>query len=172
MSGTYDSILSDSLNSKIPDDKVEAIRDLISGIISSMGIDSKVVPEENSRYHIFNIASPDSKLLIGQRGANLFALQSLVQNAALRKLGVEQRFALDVDDYKRKREWFLRETAKRATERVIKTGKPVTLEPMQAYERRIIHAYLSEGSGFDTESVGKEPKRRIVIKLKSKDDIF
>ena len=157
---------------EIPQDKINAICALIADVVSAMGIDAQVTAEENARYHIFNIASPDAKLLIGERGANLLALQILVQNAASRKHGVTQRFALDVDGYKRQREAGLRDIAKRATERVRQTGRPVALEPMQAYERRIVHAYLSEDSDFDTESVGSDPRRRVVVKLRAKGELF
>ncbi len=156
----------------IPQEKLDAICALITGVVSGMGIEVSVSVEENARYYIFNIASPDAKLLIGERGANLLALQTLVQNAAARKLGVTQRFALDVDGYKRQREWALRETAKAAMARVHQTGRPVALDPMQAYERRIVHAYLSEDKEFDTESVGSEPQRRVVVKLREKGELF
>jgi spoIIIJ-associated protein len=156
----------------IPQEKLDAICALVVGVVSGMGIEVTVTAEENARYYIFNIASPDAKLLIGERGANLLALQMLVQNAAARKLGVTQRFTLDVDGYKRAREWALRETAKAATLRVRQTGQPVALEPMQAYERRIVHAFLAEDAEFDTESVGSEPRRRVVVKLREKGELF
>jgi spoIIIJ-associated protein len=156
---------------KIEDDKVEAITELIQGIIQSMGISARVSPEENIRGHVFNISSPDSKLLIGQRGANLHALQILVHSIAIRKMGVMQRFSLDVDDYKKKREWYLRETAKKALEHLRNTGRSVRLEPMLAHERRIVHAYLSNEEDIETESVGEEPDRRIIIKKKEKGSI-
>jgi spoIIIJ-associated protein len=156
----------------IPQEKLDAVGALIVGVVSSMGIEASVSVEENARYYIFNIASPDAKLLIGERGANLLALQNLVQAAASRKLGVLQRFTLDVDGYKRQREWALRETAKAAMARVRQTGHPVALEPMQAYERRIVHAFLTEDAEFDTESVGSEPRRRVVVKLREKGELF
>ena len=156
---------------KIEDDKVEAITQLIEGIIHSMGISARVSPEENIRGHVFNISSPDSKLLIGQKGANLQALQILVHSIAIRKFGVMQRFSLDVDDYKKKREWYIRETAKKALEHMRSTGRAVRLEPMPAHERRIVHAYLSNEEDIATESVGDEPERRIVIRKKEKGDI-
>lgn len=147
------------------------IAELIQEIVRRMGVECKVAVEQNIRGNVFNISSVDSKLLIGQRGNNLHALQILVQNIAFRKLQIQDRFTVDVDDYKKKREWFLRETAKRALEQVKRTHQPVTLEPMSPYERRIVHAYLSEDYSVETESVGEDPNRKIVIKPKPRGTI-
>src|SRR5579884_2099393 len=127
--------------------------------------------DEQQSSEIINISTRDSNLLIGQRGANLSALQYLAQAIAYKRLQLPERFMLDVDDYRRKREWYLRETAKKAIEQIRRTHRAVMLEPMPAYERRVIHAYLSEEREVETESVGKEPNRRIVIKPKERGSI-
>jgi len=76
-------------------------------------------------------------------------------------------FTLDVDDYKRKREWYLKETAKGAVDHIKKTGRAVALEPMPNYERRLIHAYLQENCPeAESSSIGNEPYRKVVIRLK------
>ncbi len=144
------------------------ISQIISDILAHMDVQARVSTEQTVNGFSFNISSPDSNLLIGQRGANLQALQTLAHNVAYKKFGLIDRFTVDVDDYKKKREWYLRETAKRALEHMKKTGRPVALEPMPAYDRRVIHAFLSADFDFETESVGEEPNRRIVIKPKSK----
>lgn len=147
------------------------IAELIQDLVRRMGVDCQVAIEQNIRGNVFNISSPDSKLLIGQRGNNLQALQILVQHIGFRKYQIIERFTVDVDDYKKKREWFLRETAKRALEEVKRTHQSVTLEPMAPYERRIVHAYLSEDYSVETESVGADPNRKIVIKPKPRGTI-
>ena len=152
-------------------EQAQKIADLIQELIAKMGIESRLEIEDSSSGKIFNISSPDSNLLIGQHGANLHSLQSLAHSIAFKKFGVPDRFSLDVDDYRRKREWFLRETAKRALEQVKRTHRAVMLEPMPAYERRVVHAYLSEDFSVDTESVGNEPNRRIVIRPKARGSI-
>lgn len=149
----------------------QKIADLIKGLIARMGIEATVDIEEGAQGKIFNIASPDSNLLIGQHGANLYAVQILAHAISFKNFGVVERFSIDVDDYRRKREWFLRETAKKALEQVKHTHHPVMLEPMPSYERRMIHAYLSEDFNYETESVGFEPNRRIVIKPKPRGGI-
>jgi len=152
-------------------DQAQKIAEFIKETIAKMGIAADVDIEDGLSGKIFNIASPDSNLLIGQHGANLYALQILAHAVGLKHFGVAERFSIDVDDYRRKREWFLRETAKKALEQVKRTHKPVMLEPMPAYERRVVHAYLSEDFSIETESIGNEPNRRIVIRPKARGEI-
>ncbi|MHB8871079.1 MAG: Jag family protein [Candidatus Doudnabacteria bacterium] len=148
--------------------KTAEIAALIKEALEIMGVDSRVGVEQNVQGFTFNISSPDSNLLIGQRGANLHALQTLIHSIAYKRYGPTDRFTLDVDDYKKKREWYLRETAKKAVEQLKRTGRPVALEPMPPHDRRVIHAFLSADFDFETESIGEEPNRRIVIKTKEK----
>jgi spoIIIJ-associated protein len=96
-------------------------------------------------------------------------MQTLLQAMASKKFAgsAPVYFTLDVDDYKMKREWFLKETARGAVEQLKKTGRAQALEPMPNYERRIVHAYLQEHAPeVFSESVDEEPYRRIVIRLK------
>ncbi|MBU6447290.1 KH domain-containing protein [Patescibacteria group bacterium] len=152
--------------------RTQEIADIISEILSSMGVESRVSIEENLQGFTFNISSPDSNLLIGQRGANLYALQVLVFSIVNKRFGHLPRFALDVDDYKKKREWYLRETAKKAIEHIKRTGRAVALPPMSPHDRRVIHAFISADMNYDTESIGQDPNRRIVIRPKQKGDLF
>lgn len=103
--------------------------------------------------------------LIGYRGETLYAFQSLLTTIANK--GVESRvfLRLDIENYKSKREKTLENLAKRTAETVIRTGKTITLEPMQAYERKIIHSALQDNKKICTDSTGVEPRRRIVISL-------
>lgn len=151
---------------QIDGETARKIQELIESILDRIGVEASVEIEDGIRGKVFNISSHDSNLLIGQRGANLQALQIIVSNIASKKLNVSRNFMIDVDDYRRKREWYLRETAKKAIEQVKRTHKPVTLEAMPAYERRVIHSFLSEDFNVETESTGKEPNRRIVVKPK------
>ena len=94
-----------------------------------------------------------------------------MHSVSYRKFPGIERFSIDIDDYRKQREYRLREIAKRASEQVKKSGKPVRLEAMNPYERRIVHAYLSNEYGIDTTSVGKEPNRKIIISPKAKGEI-
>ena len=103
--------------------------------------------------------------LIGYRGETLYALQTLLTSVANK--GVEERVVLrlDIENYKAKREKTLEDLAKRTAQTVMRTGKTITLERMQAYERKIIHSALQDNKKICTDSTGVEPRRRVVISL-------
>lgn len=103
--------------------------------------------------------------LIGYRGETLYALQTLITSIANK--GVESRviLRLDIENYKEKREKTLENLALRTAQTVMRTGRTITLEPMQAYERKIIHSALQDNKKICTDSTGVEPRRRVVISL-------
>jgi spoIIIJ-associated protein len=150
--------------------KIEIVKSIITELLQKAGVSGSVEFEESiTKGLVFNISSPDSFLLIGRQGATLHSLQILVQALAAKKLQSQEPFwfSLDVDDYKRKREWFLKETAKAAAEQAKKTGRAQALEPMPNYERRLIHAYLQEHCpDLESASIDNDPYRRVVIRLK------
>ena len=104
--------------------------------------------------------------LIGYRGETLYALQNILVAIASKGLESRVRVILDICGYKAKREKTLQELAERIARKVVKTQKPVTLEPMKPYERKIVHTTLQNSDKVETVSVGEEPRRRVVIKLK------
>lgn len=104
--------------------------------------------------------------LIGYRGETLYAMQNIMSTIAGKGIQNRLRVILDIQGYKEKREKTLEELAKKVAKTVIRTKKPIKLEPMQAYERKIIHSALQENEKIETISVGEEPHRRIVISLK------
>ena len=100
--------------------------------------------------------------LIGYRGETLYAMQNIMSTIAGKGIQNRVRVILDIQGYKEKREKTLEELAKKVAKTVIKTKKPVKLEPMQAYERKIIHSALQENEKIETISVREEPHRRKV----------
>ena len=131
---------------------------------------------ENTEYSIektdkaikVNLFNKDLGYLIGYRGETLYALQNILSAVASKGIKGKIRVILDIEGYKAKREKTLEDLAEKVAKTVIKTRKPVKLEPMQAYERKIIHSKLQENTRVETVSVGEEPHRRIVISLKNK----
>lgn len=111
--------------------------------------------------------SKDLGFLIGYRGETLYAMQSILSSIASRGNQDRVRVILDIEGYKAKREKTLEDLAEKVAKTVIKTRKPIKLEPMQAYERKIIHSKLQENPKIQTISEGEEPHRRIVISLKN-----
>ena len=104
--------------------------------------------------------------LIGYRGEALYALESILKVMANQKSENRVIVRLDIEGYKEKRLKTLQELAGKKAKIVEKTGKMITLEPMKAYERKIIHSFLQDNPNVETRSIGQEPKRRIVISKK------
>lgn len=115
-----------------------------------------------------DINSKDLGFLIGYRGETLYAFQNILTYIASKGIENRVRVILDIEGYKKKREKALEDLAEKLAKTVIKTKKSVTLEPMQAYERKIIHTKLQNNDMIETKSIGEEPRRKIVISLKRK----
>ena len=95
-------------------------------------------------------------------------MQNILSSIAGKGIQNRIRVILDIEGYKEKREKTLEDLAEKVAKTVIKTKKSVKLEPMQAYERKIIHSKLQQNSQVETISIGEEPYRRVVISLKNK----
>ena len=104
--------------------------------------------------------------LIGYRGETLYSIENILKAIANKKSENRVVVRLDIEDYKQKRVETLEEVAKKKASIVERTGKMITLEPMKAYERKIIHSVLQDNPNVETRSIGQEPKRRIVITKK------
>lgn len=121
----------------------------------------------NDEYYItVEVLGENTNALIGYRGETLNALQTLLSSIANKDIEEKIRVILDISGYKDKRKKVLEELADKISKTVIRTGKKVTLEPMPAYERKIIHSRLQNNKKVTTESVGEEPHRKIVVELK------
>ena len=117
---------------------------------------------------IINILNENLGYLIGYRGETLYSFQNILSAIAGKGINKKVRVILDIEGYKAKREKTLEDLALKVAKTVIKTRKPIKLEPMQAYERKIIHSKLQQNPKVKTESVGEEPHRRIIISLNNK----
>ncbi len=131
-------------------------------ILSLMGIAADVVVRDQPE-PLLEIEGPDLGVLIGRHGENLIALQQLVSLITSRRAGRTVYVGVDIEGYRQRREQQLREIATRVAGRVRATNQAVTLEPMLAYERRIVHLALQEDRDVRTESVGVDPNRRVVV---------
>ena len=118
-------------------------------------------------YEIYvDIQGEDVNHLIGYRGENINAFQTIISSIANKNSTAKIRVYLDIAGYRGRREKTLEDLAEKIARTVVRTGKPVTLEPMTAYERKIIHTKLQTHSKVETISKGEEPYRKVVIKLK------
>ena len=128
--------------------------------------DTKYIIEKAKNAIYVYLNSPNLGFLIGYRGETLYAMQNILTAIAGKGIENKVRVILDIEGYKAKREKTLEDLAEKVARTVIKTKKSVKLEPMQAYERKIIHSKLQANSKLETNSIGEEPYRRIVISLK------
>ena len=112
---------------------------------------------------VLDVEGDDLGILIGRRGETLGALQFLLNLMVAQQLGKQEFFTVDVEGYRRRREHALTQLARRMADQARRSGKPVTLEPMPAHERRIIHLTLSDHRYVSTSSDGEGEERRITI---------
>ena len=145
----------------------EFIKDTVSKIVTDMGFDVKI--ETKVRDGILNLTlhSDNNNLLIGRDGKNMNALSTVVKQIIQNELGIYYKFNLDVGEYKLKQQKNLERMAKRVAREVAKSKVEVKLDPMNSYERRIIHNILNDDRYVYTESVGEEPNRCVVIKIRN-----
>lgn len=106
----------------------------------------------------------DARMLIGERGANLAALEHVLRKILHKKQGMDVHFTLDINDYRMRRLEDLKQDVKSAAKEVRLYGHAVPLRPMTSFERRIVHLLLEEYPDITTESSGEEPERKVVIK--------
>src|SRR5207245_719114 len=136
---------------------------VLKDLLALMGIDAEVTLDDRLRHEGVEVLGPGLGALIGRGGENLVALQQITSAITSRRVGRTVHIPVDIEGYRRRREDQLREIAQRVASRVRATGQAVTLEPMLAYERRIVHLAVQDTPGVKTESVGIDPNRRVVI---------
>ena len=142
---------------------LETARTVLTEMLSLMGLNATVEVASDGDTSRLNVRGDDLGTLIGRRGEKLASLQHIVNLIVGRREGQHHRIAIDVENYRGRREQQLRDVADRAAKRVLQTGKIIQLEAMPAVERRIVHLALMENPKVRTQSVGVEPNRRIVV---------
>lgn len=146
-------------------DKTEAI---VSKLLYHMGLQAQVSahygePREDRRPIMVDVRGSDLGILIGRRGQTLDAFQYVSALMVGKQTGQFIQLIVDVEGHRDRREQQLRQLAQRMAEQVLKTGRKLTLEPMRASERRIIHMELRDHPAVMTESVGEDPYRKVTI---------
>ncbi len=146
------------------DAAAERIRSFLSGLLQHMDspAEVKVYEVEKGRYKVI-LEGDKLGQLIGRRGETLDAIQQLTSYAVNDKGAGRVRVQVDAENYRAKREASLESLANKVAAKVTKYRRSVTLEPMNAYERHVIHAALQEVAGVTTYSIGSEPNRRVVV---------
>jgi len=122
-----------------------------------------IYPQKEQTISI-DLKTEEPKILIGERGQTLSEIQRLLKSILRKKIKEPFYINLDINDYKKKKTDYLKELARSIADEVALTKKEKMLAPMQAYERRIIHLELAGRNNVTTESIGREPERRLVIR--------
>ncbi len=148
------------------EDVANHIKELIKGITTDMGLNINLEVKKREDTLNVTIYADNNAILIGKNATTLQALTNIVRQSIQKDIDENYKFVLDVGEYKQKREWNLEKMAKQIAREVAKTKVEVKLDPMNSYERRIIHNTLTNNKKVYTESTGEEPKRCVVIKPK------
>ena len=142
---------------------LETAKTVLTEMLGLMELKATVEIASDGDTARLNVRGDDLAPLIGRRGEKLASLQHIVNLIVGRREGQHHRIAIDVENYRGRREQQLRDVADRAAKRVIQSGKIIQLEAMPAIERRVVHMALLENPRIRTQSVGVEPNRRIVV---------
>ena len=145
-------------------DKAQRIEAFLTGLMEHLDNDARpvITLNEDGSYHVELVGS-DLGALIGRRGETLDAIQQLTNYSINRGQNKRVRIHLDAENYRAKREETLERLARKTASKALKYHRNMTLEPMNAYERHVIHAALQDFDGVTTYSTGTEPNRRVVV---------
>lgn len=154
------------INEKIQQDLAKAVKEIAGFMNLECEVEVKEEPNASGTTLLVSVHTPaDARFLIGKNGQNLKALEHMVRLVAARNsAGQAFGVTVDVNDYKKGLAIQAIELAKQVVDRVRNNQKAEALEPMTAYERRVVHMELASYPDIATESIGEEPQRRIVIK--------
>ena len=153
----------EDLGEEVNDERAQEIRKFLSGLLQQMEVQAevKVYLPEKGRYKVF-LEGQGLGAIIGRRGETLDAIQQLT-SYSVNRTGSRVRVQLDAENYRTKREQSLERLANKVAGKVVKYRRSVTLEPMNAYERHVIHTALQKVPGVTTYSTGVDPNRRVIV---------
>ena len=152
--------------------KKEVVKDAVEEFLSKMfnamdlSVDIQIDYDEQNRNMNIELKGNEMGILIGKRGQSLYSVQYLASLVANRESDEYVRVKVDTENYRKRRKETLENLAKNIAFKVKKTRKPVYLEPMNPYERRVIHSVLQNDRYVETHSEGEEPYRKVVVTLK------
>lgn len=147
---------------------IEAAQEIVKALFSRLGVEEAPavsMPDEQTLHVTLTLEDP--KTLIGERGQTLFEIQHLLRTMLRKRLQQDPPHVfLDINDYRKSKEEYLRDAARQAADEAVLLGKPRELGAMSAAERRIVHMELAQRSDVVSESTGEGEERRVVIKPK------
>ena len=149
------------------EEQADAMADFVEELLERMGVDAIAEPTTHRGHVYVDIVDgpeDDMALLIGRHGQTLDAIQELARTAVGRRLDDRIRVLIDVGDYRKRAEDRLVDHAREVAERVDRTGEEEHLDPMNAYERKLVHDVVAEFASLESVSEGTDPDRFVVIK--------
>ena len=151
---------------KVEDSTIKACEVFLQDVLRAMGMEVNIISSIDSEGALnINMEGDHMGILIGKRGQTLDSLQYLTNRIANKNQDEYVRVKLDTENYRQRRKETLENLAKNIAYKVKRTKKPVSLEPMNPYERRVIHSALQGDKYVSTHSEGEEPYRRVVVTL-------
>ncbi len=166
--GSKEAVIKVAIKSVAVSSPVDTATEFLNGVFAAMELEVSINAtfDEAENNLDIELAGPEMGVLIGKRGATLDSLQYLTNLAVNRTSDKYVRVKIDTEDYRNRRKQTLENLAKNMASKVKRTRRPVSLEAMNPYERRIIHSALQNDSNVTTHSEGEEPNRYVVITLK------
>ena len=152
------------------EDVVNYIKELVKEIVTGMGLTCNLEVKKRENGLNITILSDNNSILIGKNGRTLDAITSIIKHAVFNEIGENFPVVIDVGEYKQARVQKLEYMAKKIAREVAYTKVSAKLDPMNSYERRIIHSILTDNKKVTTESEGEEPNRCVVIKPVEEDE--
>lgn len=146
------------------EDIIEFIKEYLKELTKNMGLDVNIESKSAKDTQVITLYSDNNNILIGKNGRTLDSLNTIVKQVVKKETGINYKFLLDVGEYKIKQQKSIERLAKQTAREVAKTKIEAKMDPMNSYERRLVHSILNDSDKVYTESEGEEPNRYVVIK--------
>jgi spoIIIJ-associated protein len=147
-----------------PEAIAEVAQDFLEGLLKAMGLDAETQASVQDGRAVIDVSGADLGILIGRRGQTLDALQEVTRTAVQRRLRSHVGLLVDVEKYRARRRASLADYAQAMANRAKERGTEIELEPMNAYERKIVHDAIAEVDGASSFSEGEEPQRKVIVR--------
>jgi spoIIIJ-associated protein len=147
-----------------PEEIARVAGEFVTGLLQAMGLQGDVGTSVAEGRASVEVSGDDLGILIGRRGQTLEALQELTRTAVQRRLRAHVRLLVDVESYRARRRESLAEYAREMAERALERGTEIELEPMNAYERKIVHDAIAAIDGASSFSEGEDPQRKVIVR--------
>lgn len=154
----------DDREAATPEAIAEVGQEFLEGVLKAMGLEAECQASVQDGRPIIDVSGADLGILIGRRGQTLDALQEVTRTAVQRRLRSHVRLLVDVERYRARRRASLADYAQAMANRAKERGTEIELEPMNAYERKIVHDAIAEVDGASSFSEGEEPQRKVIVR--------